>query len=83
MEAKVHYDMTVRRKTSYKPPWYRRLIFSGLLITTGAFVWRRISPASFDRTIIWLVVSGASACSAAFTFFAGENTPQTRVVTLQ
>merc|ERR1711892_581716 len=32
LEAKVHYDIALRWKTPYKTPWYRQLIFSGLII---------------------------------------------------
>ena len=54
LEAKVHYDIAMRRKTAVRPPWWRRLLFLGLLLSAGGAVWHRqvapphppISPSS-------------------------------------
>ena len=46
LEAKVHYDIAMRRKTAVRPPWWRRLLFLGLLLSAGGAVWQRqVAPA--------------------------------------
>jgi len=84
LEAKVHYDIAMRRKTAYRPPWYRRLLFVSLVLCAGAFAWRRQDQASFDRNSALLLASSVSAYSAVVNFFTGDagGGPQ-RVVTLQ
>ena len=72
--------MTVRWKTPYKPPWYRQLIFSDLIIFGGAYAWRRFDQDSFERNAALFVELSA----AVFNFFEGsDDMLQTRVVTLQ
>ena len=79
----MHFDMTVRWKTPYKPPWYRQLIFSGLIIFGGAYAWRRFDQDSFERNVALFVEFSAAACSAVFKFFeGGDDLLQMRVVTL-
>jgi len=83
LEAKVHYDMTLRRKTAYRPPWYRRLLFVSIMVFAGAFAWRRHNQASFERNLSLLAASGISAYSAAVDFFTGGGGPRSGRVTLQ
>jgi len=83
LEAKVNYDIALRRKTSYSPPWYRRLLFVSLLICAGAFAWRRNDPAGFDRNSAYLAASGVSAYTALANYFTGADGLPQRVVTLQ
>jgi len=83
LEAKVNYDIALRRKTSYSPPWYRRLLFVSLLICAGAFAWRRQDQAGFDRNSASLAASGVSAYTALVNYFTGAEGLPHRVVTLQ
>ena len=83
LEAKVHYDMTLRRKTAYRPPWYRRLLFVSILVCGGAFAWRRHNQESFERNVSLLAASGISAYSATVDFFTGGGGLQPGRVTLQ
>ena len=39
--TKVHYDIAMRRKTAVRPPWWRRILFLGLIITAGGVVWKQ------------------------------------------
>ena len=80
----MHYDIAMRRKTAYRPPWYRRLLFVSLVLCAGAFAWRRQDQASFDRNSALLLASSVSAYSAVVNFFTGDagGGPQ-RVVTIQ
>merc|ERR1712002_610612 len=73
LEAKVHYDIALKRKTSYSPPWYRRLIFVSLLICAGAFAWRRNDQAGFDRYSAYIAASGVSAYTALVNYFTGAS----------
>jgi len=83
LEAKVHYDMALRRKTAYRPPWYRRLLFVSILVCAGAFTWRRQNQPSFERNLSLLLASGISAYSATVDFFTGGGVLQSGTVTLQ
>jgi len=83
LEAKVHYDIALRRKTAYSPPWYRRLLFVGVLICAGALAWRRQDQSSFERNSALLAASGVSASSAVVNYFTGGGGLPGRVVTLQ
>ena len=40
-QKKVHYDIAMRRKTAVRPPWWRRLLFLGLIITAGGVAWKQ------------------------------------------
>eukprot|EP00092_Neocalanus_flemingeri_P033837 GFUD01036796.1.p1 GENE.GFUD01036796.1~~GFUD01036796.1.p1 ORF type:complete len:331 (+),score=91.16 GFUD01036796.1:63-1055(+) len=83
LEAKVHYDMALRRKTAYRPPWYRRLLFISVLVCAGSFAWRRHDQTSFERNMSLLAASGITAYSAAVDFFRGGGTLKMGIVTLQ
>jgi len=51
LEAKVHYDMSVTHKNPQSPPWYRRLLFLGGILGTGAWIWSRQDPSGFERSV--------------------------------
>ena len=45
LEAKVHYDIAMRLKTPYTPPWWRRILFLGVVFSAGGFLWHRQVPS--------------------------------------
>merc|ERR1712130_1041156 len=51
LEAKVHYDVSVTHKNPQSPPWYRRLLFLGGILGTGAWIWSRQDPSGFERSV--------------------------------
>jgi len=83
LEAKVHYDIALKRKTAYRPPWYRRLLFVAVLVCAGGVTWRRLDSTGFDRNISLLAAAGISAYSVILDFFTDGGTRQPGIVTLQ
>lgn len=85
LEARVHYDLSVRHKTPYTPPWYRRLLFLGAVLGTGAWLWRRHDPQGFEAQLTQLAETGRAAVGRVVEFFtSSENSQLDRVaVTLQ
>jgi len=79
LEAKVHYDIAMRRKTAVRPPWWRRLIFLGLIVTAGGAVWKQQSPSSFSKFLTSVTAASSLAAAAALQFFTVEDKAQ-RVV---
>merc|ERR1712080_177953 len=74
MEAKVHYDIAMRRKTPQSPSLLRRLAFLGLVGgTIGYIIYRRNPQAVVDR----LEQAGAvlsNVWDGVLLFFVGEST---------
>lgn len=83
LEAKVHYDMTVKLKTPYQPPWYRRVIFLTLLIGGGAAILFKLDKSSFEKSLNQLSISAGLFCKSLFGIILGNNLTQSGVVTLQ
>jgi hypothetical protein len=79
LEAKVHYDIAMRRKTAVRPPWWRRLLFLGLIITAGGVAWKQQSPSSFSKFLTSVTAASSLAAAAALQFFTAEDKAQ-RVV---
>merc|ERR1712038_621283 len=83
LEARVHYDLSVRHKTPYSPPWYRRLLFLGGLLGTGLWLWRRQDPQGFEGQLTRLAETGRSGLETLVEFFTSERGPGQVAVTLQ
>ena len=83
LEARVHYDLSVRHKTPYTPPWYRRLLFLGAVLGTGAWLWRRHDPHGFEGHLARLAETGRGALSKLVEFFTSERSLDKVAVTLQ
>merc|ERR1712107_177321 len=79
LEAKVHYDIAMRRKTAVRPPWWRRILFLVLIITAGGVVWKQQSPSSFSKFLTSVTAASSLAAAAALQFFTAEDRAQ-RVV---
>merc|ERR1711971_1167867 len=76
LEAKVHYDIAMRRKTAVRPPWWRRLLFLGLIITAGGAVWKQQSPSSFSKFLTSATAASSLAAAATLQFFTAEDKAQ-------
>jgi len=77
LEAKVHYDIAMRRKTSSRPPWWRRLIFLGFLLSVGGFVWQRQSPATFAHSVSLMSQKFRVAATSCLEFFTSREPRET------
>jgi len=44
LEAKVHYDMVMRKSRPDRPPWYRRVLFVAALGGAVVFAWYKVDP---------------------------------------
>ena len=82
LEAKVHYDMTVRHKTAQSPPWWRRLLFLGALLGAGAWAWRRTDQQAFDRGVEHLGRGARVALNNMVEFFTSNNDVHSTAVTI-
>ena len=83
LEARVHYDLAVRHKTPYTPPWYRRLLFLGGLLGTGVWLWRRQDPQGFEAQLTRLAETGRVALDKLVEFFTSQSHLDQVAVTLQ
>lgn len=83
LEAKVHYDMTVKMKTPRRPPWYRRLLFLGLVACGGAVVWRQTGRSSFDRSLAVVGAAAMSFTSSMVNFFTRSPVGSRQTITIQ
>merc|ERR1711971_59942 len=82
LEAKVHYDMSVRHTQRQTPPWWRRILFLGAVLGTGAWVWRRTDQASFNRSLEELGSGAEMAATKILEFFTSEKDVHNTLVTI-
>ena len=82
MEARVHYDLTVRHKTPSSPPWYRRVLFITASVGVGAWLWRRQDPEGFQGHLDKATESCKSALNQLVEFFTRDNDHSQVAVTL-
>ena len=73
LEAKVHYDMTVRHSSPRTPPWYRRLLFLAAVVGGAGWAWRRHHPATFEAAVARVGGAAVEAYSAALDFFTSRE----------
>ena len=83
MEAKVHYDMSVRHTQRQTPPWWRRILFLGAVLGTGAWVWRRTDQASFNRSLEELSSGAEVAATKILEFFTSDEVVHNTLVTIR
>ena len=83
LEAKVHYDMTVKFKTPYQPPLYRRMIFLTLLIGGGTAILFKLDKSNFEKSLNHLSMSAGLFYKSVSGIILGNNLTHNGVVTLQ
>jgi len=83
LEAKVHYDMSVTHKNPQSPPWYRRLLFVGGILGTGAWIWSRQDPAGFERNVEKLSQQSLIMWGTILDFFTNKGGSNNLAVTLK
>lgn len=83
LEAKVHYDMSVRHTRRQSPPWWRRILFLGAVLGTGAWLWRRTDQASFNRSLEELGSGAGVASTKMLEFFTSDKDVHSKLVTIR
>jgi hypothetical protein len=75
LEAKVHYDIAMRRKTAVRPPWWRRILFLGILVSAGGLAWQRQVPLHSTRRPLSLTsyISALQSPSSFSRFLASAT----------
>jgi len=83
LEAKVHYDMSVTHKNPQSPPWYRRLLFLGGILGTGAWIWSRQDPSGFEKSVEKMSQQSLIMWGSCVDFFTNKGGSNNLAVTLK
>lgn len=83
LEARVHYDLSVRHKTGISPPWHRRVLFLASVLASGAWLWRRHDPSGFQTCLASLAEKSRTALNKLVEFFTSDSSHSKLAVTLQ
>jgi len=79
LEAKVHYDLTIKHKSPTRPAWWRRLAVLGLLGFAIAFIIYRRDPVLMTAKAAMI---GHNASDVLLTFFTDTGRPVRTTVCL-
>lgn len=80
LEAKVHYDMVMKKASPSRPPWYRRLLFICLLGGITIYTWHRIDPQGCETKLAKVGESSLGLVEELRTFVTADHSPTTDVV---